>query len=74
MEMVAKGREGSCEKRHPRHLAAEGHAPVRLHAFSTGLSSDSPFLSLRLSLSYHTHKLIYRYSDSCRRGAVTVMH
>lgn len=47
MEMVAEGRVGSSEQRHPRHLAAEGHAPVRLHAFSTGYSSDSPSLSLR---------------------------
>lgn len=35
---------GHAKRRHPRHLAAEGHAPVRLHAFSTGLSSDSASL------------------------------
>lgn len=51
MEMVAEGREGSGERRHPRHLAAEGHVPVLLHAFSTGLSSDS--LSLVL---FDTHE------------------
>lgn len=64
MEMVAEGRVGSSEQRHPRHLAAEGHAPVRLHAFSTGYSSDSASLSLR-----HTHG---RYSDSHSREAVSV--
>lgn len=68
MEMVAAGRVGSSERRHPRHLAAEGHAPVRLHAFSTGLSSDSPSLSLR-----HTHGQIFRQpqqrSSVCDAGS-----
>lgn len=63
MEMVAEGREGSCERRHPRHLAAEGHAPVCLHAFSTGLSSDSLLVSLTLT---YTHAHAHTYTDSCR--------
>lgn len=43
--------EGIIQEKASRHLAAEGHTPVRLHAFSTGLSSD---FFLRLSKS-HTH-------------------
>lgn len=42
MEVVAEEKkEGSCERRHSRHLAAEGHVHLRLHALSMGLSSDT---------------------------------
>lgn len=69
MEMLAKGREGSCERRHPRHLAAEGHAPVRLHAFSTGLSSD--FLSFSLTHA-RTHTQIFRHGLRSRGAQLTL--
>lgn len=47
MELDVEGREGSCKRRHHRHLAAVGHVSLCLHALSIG----------HLSVSHRVHCL-----------------